>query len=672
MIKALEEHGIGRPSTYAATISTIQDRGYVRVEERRLRPELVAEIVTDLLVNHFGDYVDLEFTARMEEELDEIARGERPWVPLLRAFYGPLKERVDEKRRELKRSDFTTEETDEVCSLGHPMVIRLGATAGSWRLDVPGAQGVPAAAGEEPPKLEGEGETCPKCGEGTLVSRRGRFGPFVGCSRYPDCDYIKREGPPPPDPLPFEVVCPKNADGTLVARRARRTGNVFYGCSNYPKCDYTTNNQPLGGLHDTDDGPIARKGDAAICLKCGSTIDVAPDDIDPVSATPAVHPTRRHWHARAAAGTDRMAGAAGIRRDSRPGRFVAERRLARYRFAEQRLGTCRRRVNGSAGQATDPALQRFLRGLAARDASPNTQRSYATAVGAYLRWLDDRHVDWRRPPRSDLRAYLAELSSGHARSSVAQRLAAIRSFHRWAARAELAPGDPWAAIATPRLPRRLPRVLEVEQIERLLAVIDEDLAAAGAAGDGRGGLAVALALRDRALVETAYAAGLRISELASAQIGLLDLGRGELRVYGKGRKERIGLLGRPARAAIAAYLEDSRPVLLGRRSGAAADAPPPAELFLNHRGEPIGVRGLRYRLDLLCRRAGLPEGVSPHTLRHSFATHLLDGGADLRIVQELLGHESLATTQVYTHVSPARLRSAYLDAHPRARRQPPA
>jgi len=326
-------------------------------------------------------------------------------------------------------------------------------------------------------------------------------------------------------------------------------------------------------------------------------------------------------------------------------------------------------VNGSAGQATDPALQRFLRGLAARDASPNTQRSYATAVGAYLQWLHDRHVDWRRPPRSELRAYLAVLSDGHARSSVAQRLAAIRSFHRWAARTELAPGDPWAAIATPRLPRRLPRVLEVEQIERLLAVVDEDLAA-GTAGGARGGLVVALALRDRALVETAYAAGLRISELASAQIALLELGRGELRVYGKGRKERIGLLGRPARAAIAAYLEDGRPVLLGR--SAAADAPPPAELFLNHRGEPLGVRGLRYRLDLLCRRAGLPEGVSPHTLRHSFATHLLDGGADLRIVQELLGHESLATTQVYTHVSPARLRSAYLDAHPRARRQPPA
>jgi site-specific recombinase XerD len=327
-------------------------------------------------------------------------------------------------------------------------------------------------------------------------------------------------------------------------------------------------------------------------------------------------------------------------------------------------------VSGSAIRATDPALDRFLRSLAARDASPNTQRSYATAVGAYLSWLERRRVDWRRPPRADLRAYLAELTDGLARSSVAQRLAAIRSFHRWAARTDLAPGDPWGAIATPRLPRRLPRVLEVDQIERLLAVIDEDLAAASPSTDPRAQLSLALALRDRALVETAYAAGLRISELAAAQLALLDLPRGELRVYGKGRKERIGLLGRPARTALLAYLEDGRPILLERRQRDHVEPPP--ELFLNHRGDPLGVRGLRYRLDALCGRAGLPEGVSPHTLRHSFATHLLDGGADLRVVQELLGHETLATTQVYTHVSPARLRTAYLDAHPRARRQPPA
>jgi site-specific recombinase XerD len=138
-------------------------------------------------------------------------------------------------------------------------------------------------------------------------------------------------------------------------------------------------------------------------------------------------------------------------------------------------------------------------------------------------------------------------------------------------------------------------------------------------------------------------------------------------VLGKGRKERIGLLGRPARAALAVYLDEGRPLLVERRSDAGT---PPTEIFLNHLGGPLGVRGLRYRLDRLCRRAGLPVGVSPHTLRHSFATHLLDGGADLRVVQELLGHENLATTQVYTHVSPGRLQSAYRQAHPRARRNP--
>jgi site-specific recombinase XerD len=321
------------------------------------------------------------------------------------------------------------------------------------------------------------------------------------------------------------------------------------------------------------------------------------------------------------------------------------------------------------GDATDPALDAFLRSLAARDSSPHTRRSYAAALGTYLAWLAERGTDWRTPPRTELRAYLRVLGEGRARSSVAQRLAAIRSFHRWATRTGLAPGDPWGAIATPRLPRRLPRVLEVEQVSRLLAVIDEDLASATGADTVdavRAELRVALALRDRAIVETAYAAGLRISELAGADLGALDLRRGEVRVLGKGRKERIGLLGGPARRALADYLEDGRPVLLERRH---ADDAPPVELFLNHHGEPLGVRGLRYRLDRLCARAGLPQGVSPHTLRHTFATHLLDGGADLRIVQELLGHENLATTQVYTHVSPGRLQSAYRDAHPRARRE---
>ena len=320
----------------------------------------------------------------------------------------------------------------------------------------------------------------------------------------------------------------------------------------------------------------------------------------------------------------------------------------------------------SAGPV-DPALERFLRGLDARDASEHTRRSYKSTITAYLDWLADRGADWRAPSRADLRAYLAHLGGRGARSSVAQRLAAIRSFHRYAAREGLAAGDPWGAIATPRLPRRLPRVLEVDQVERLLAAVDAELAAADLVAPNRIDLATALALRDRALVETAYAAGLRISELASADLASLELRRGEIRVLGKGRKERIGLIGRPARAALSAYLEDGRPILVARGASRSGDDEP-VEIFLNHLGRPLGVRGLRYRLDLLRRRAGLPDGVSPHTLRHSFATHLLDGGADLRVVQELLGHESLATTQIYTHVSPARLRAAYRGAHPRAAR----
>ena len=314
--------------------------------------------------------------------------------------------------------------------------------------------------------------------------------------------------------------------------------------------------------------------------------------------------------------------------------------------------------------ATDPALARFLGSLSARDTSAHTQRSYAATLSAYLAWLTARGVDWRTPSRADLRTYLAVLGMGRARSSTAQRLAAIRSFHRFAAREGLAAGDPWGAIATPRLPRRLPRVLEVEEVERLLAAVDDAVGEGGTAPD----VAVAIALRDRAIVETAYAAGLRISELAAAELAALDLRRGEIRVLGKGRKERIGLLGRPARAALTGYLDDGRPILAARRAGPGASGAGPTEIFLNHRGAALGVRGLRYRLDLLRRRAGLPAGVSPHTLRHSFATHLLEGGADLRVVQELLGHESLATTQVYTHVSPARLRTAYRGAHPRATR----
>ncbi len=295
LVKALEEKGIGRPSTYAAIISTIVDRGYVKLVDRRLRPERIGEVVTDLLVEHFGEFVDPEFTARMEERLDEVARGEREWVPLLREFYAPLRDRVDEKRRELRRRDFTTEPSDEVCSLGHPMVIRLGRygrflscslypehqesrpLAGEEGDEPSTAAGAGAPAGER--QLPGVGETCPECGQGTLVQKRGRFGPFVGCSRYPECTFIKKEGPPPPPALPFEAGCPRCGQGHLVTRRARRTGKVFWGCSRYPACDFTTDFEPVGARHDADAGPVGRRDAGGICLLCGADVPLPEGDL---------------------------------------------------------------------------------------------------------------------------------------------------------------------------------------------------------------------------------------------------------------------------------------------------------------------------------------------------------------------------------------------------------
>ncbi len=301
------------------------------------------------------------------------------------------------------------------------------------------------------------------------------------------------------------------------------------------------------------------------------------------------------------------------------------------------------------------ALEAFLARLAARDSSEHTRRSYRTAITQWLDWLDERSANWASPPRTLIRGYLGELAErGLSRRSISSRIAALRSFYRYARREGIVTGDPWSAAITPRLPRRLPQVLEVPEVERLIEEADD-------ASDRR-----AIALRDLALVETAYAAGLRISELAAARLADLDLGRGELRVIGKGRKERVTLLGRPAKEALDSYMTYGRPAL---RSDPHAPPDDPGVVFLNAKGAALGVRGLRYRLDRLYKRAGLSHGASPHTLRHSFASHLLEGGADLRVVQELLGHESLATTQIYTHVTPQRLRSAYTDAHPRSRKQ---
>jgi integrase/recombinase XerC len=287
--------------------------------------------------------------------------------------------------------------------------------------------------------------------------------------------------------------------------------------------------------------------------------------------------------------------------------------------------------------------------LRARALSAATERSYRTAVERLIAWYDDQGVDWHTPSRADLRRYIALLSEDGERSTVQQRLAALGTFYRFWVRQGSVAKDPLHALARPKREKRLPDVLSQAQVEQLIA-------------QAAIGTSAPLALRDTALIELLYGAGLRIAEVVAISIADLQLGRGEVKVTGKGDKQRVALFGAPCRRAIEAYLSDGRPVL------AALATTPGVALFLNRSGGALGERGARARLDDIARAAGLPEAFHPHTLRHSFATHLLDGGADLRVVQELLGHESLGTTQVYTHVSTTRLRGLYKSAHPRARR----
>ncbi len=253
LIKALEEHGIGRPSTYAPTIDTIRQRGYVAIKERRLSPEEPAFRVTDLLVEHFPEVVDLEFTARMEEQLDEVAAGRQEWVPMVRSFWDPFSAKVVEGRTKIAKQ---VEMTDIDCPLsGHKMMKRYGRNG--WFLGCsayPECKHTMPIPGEEPvipPDMPGVGEKCPACGEGTLSARTGRFGPFVGCDRYPECKHIVRQE----RASERFGVCPKCSTGTVVTKHARRGRRPFWGCDRYPECDYSSWTRPASG--DGADGPAA-------------------------------------------------------------------------------------------------------------------------------------------------------------------------------------------------------------------------------------------------------------------------------------------------------------------------------------------------------------------------------------------------------------------------------
>lgn len=306
-------------------------------------------------------------------------------------------------------------------------------------------------------------------------------------------------------------------------------------------------------------------------------------------------------------------------------------------------------------------IHRYLEHLhEERNVSPETLRAYENDLARFLRFLGEylgRAPEEIEPEEVDataVRSFLASMTrEGLAKSSQGRTLSAVRSLFRHACREGALQANPAQAVRTPKVPKTLPRHLRPGEVENLLEAPD--------LGDGP------LALRDRAILELLYAAGLRVSELVGLDWNDIDLSARVLRVMGKGRKERMVPFGRPAADALRAWLAVWEEVRGGSgNSDAAGITSEP--VFLKRDGGRLGDRSVRRVIDRWVEQAALAKGVHPHTLRHTFATHLLENGADLRAIQELLGHSSLSTTQKYTHLEVDRLLAVYRDAHPRARR----
>jgi integrase/recombinase XerD len=308
----------------------------------------------------------------------------------------------------------------------------------------------------------------------------------------------------------------------------------------------------------------------------------------------------------------------------------------------------------SAPETLRPALQTYLDHLAVeRGLARNTLASYRRDLRRYLTHLGSREVlAPERVVEADVSSFLVALREGDeehpplAANSAARAVVAVRGFHRFLLREGLVTVDAARGVRPPSPAKRLPKAISVDEVEALLA-------AAGADDTPR-------ALRDRALLELLYGCGARISEAVGLDVDEIDMESGTVRLVGKGSKERVVPVGSYAREAVSAYLVRGRPTLAEAGSGSPA-------LFLNARGGRLSRQSAWTVLRAAAARAGVRREVSPHTLRHSFATHLLDGGADVRVVQELLGHASVTTTQVYTLVTVERLREVYATSHPRAR-----
>jgi integrase/recombinase XerD len=291
-------------------------------------------------------------------------------------------------------------------------------------------------------------------------------------------------------------------------------------------------------------------------------------------------------------------------------------------------------------------VDRFLTHLAVeRGASPQTVRAYAADIGRYLEWADRCSVDPLGPTHRQLRSYLAELDrAGYARRTTARRLSAIRSLFSFLIAEGLVASDASSVLSTPKLPSRLPRLIPDDALQALLNAPDEH---------------TPTGVRDGALLELLYATGARVSELAGLTLEKLDLSQSQITVMGKGSKERVIPVHRAAVAKLRRYLAEARPAL--SNPAASTDA-----VFLSARGRGLSADAIRRIFKRYVDLTGAAHSLSPHAVRHTFATHLLEGGADLRTVQELLGHVALSTTQIYTHLSTKRLKDVHRNAHPRA------
>jgi len=294
-------------------------------------------------------------------------------------------------------------------------------------------------------------------------------------------------------------------------------------------------------------------------------------------------------------------------------------------------------------------VQRFARWLAGeRRASPRTSRAYLADLASYAAYLSGAGVPIVPSSPAAVRGWLGREAATNGPTSLARKLSTVRTFHRFLVKERLATVNPARAVQAPRRPRRLPEVLPEADVAALVEAPADP---------------TPLGLRDRAFLELLYSSGLRVSELTGLDLDDLDLAEGLVRVLGKGSKERVVPVGGPAREALRRWIGEGRPVLLSGVDGARARG----ALFVNYRGGRLSPRSVARRLDRWVAAAGLAGNVHPHVLRHCFATHLLGNGADLRGIQELLGHASLSTTQRYTHLDWKRLADVYDRAHPRAR-----